>query len=218
MDLKCILVIFGGFIKSILGWVAVKVRRFSEIKDYVRTLSWICISWHESLYILYACSPHLAKVPPSASHGSPWLWNTLLTYKRNSLTDVNSGCRIIIFSIQPNGDTWKALVIVNICCWLNTFHVGWVMILNHFCWEEAKPGRICWIIPLRCHWRTQWKRFLSGFWSPSLMLNPQQRMIGLRLQVERPSFSIDSLKRNSGDGEMDGLSARGKDLYTVGSL
>lgn len=37
------------------------------------------------------------------------------------------------------------------------------------------------------------------------------------LQVERPSFSIDSLKRHSGDGEMDGLSARGKVLYSVGS-
>lgn len=38
------------------------------------------------------------------------------------------------------------------------------------------------------------------------------------LQVERPSFSVDSLKRHSVDGKMDGLSARGKDLYIVGSL
>lgn len=37
-------------------------------------------------------------------------------------------------------------------------------------------------------------------------------------QVERPSFSIDGLKRPSGDGEMDGLSARGKDLYAVWSV
>lgn len=37
------------------------------------------------------------------------------------------------------------------------------------------------------------------------------------LQVERPSFSIDSLRRHSGDGEMDGLSARGEVLHTVGS-
>lgn len=64
---------------------------------------------------------------------------------------------------HPTERRYLIHVIVNICCWVNTFHEGRVMILNHFCWEEAKPGRICWIIPLRFHWQTQRKRFLSGF-------------------------------------------------------
>lgn len=85
-------------------------------------------------------------------------------------------------------------------CWLKTVSVGRVITWNHSCLEETKPGTYL----LNNSTRMSLKDTAQELFLIWVLASP------VLSQVERPSFSIDSLRRHSADCEMDSLSAKGK--------
>lgn len=112
------------------------------------------------------------------------------------------------------------------CCWINTVNVGRVITLTLFLSGQRPRGNQSWphFLDNFSHQRgfrldSDGFNLSSGVLHCSLTPNTvaADRQCPVCLQVERPSFSIDSLRRHS-DGEMDDLSAKGKQLSAVAPL